>query len=138
MTPKTVLFLCVHNSARSQLAEAMLRAWGGGRFEAHSAGAEATRVRPEAVAVGREIELDLSGQESKTVERYAGQTFDWVISVCTEGRELCPYFPGAAHRTHWEVADPSAVTGGEELRLAAFRAARDLLADRVRKFVATA
>jgi arsenate reductase (thioredoxin) len=138
MTAPRVLFLCIHNSARSQLAEAMLRAWGGDRFEAYSAGAEATQVRPEAIAVGREIGLDLTGQESKTVQRYAGETFDWVVTVCSDGRELCPYFPGARQRAHWELPDPSAVEGDESQRLTAYRAVRDRLAEHMREFVAGA
>ena len=141
-TPRTprrrVLFVCTHNSARSQMAEAFLRAWGGDRFEAHSAGTEVTRVRPEAIAVMDELGLDLRGQRSKSVEGYLGQRFDWVITVCDDARENCPVFPGATRAEHWGFDDPSAAAGGEEERLAAFRRVRDEIGGRLRSFLAAA
>lgn len=126
-----VLFLCTHNSARSQMAEGLLRWLGGVRYEAFSAGTEATSVRPEAIAVMREIGIDISEQESKTLERFLGQEFDAVITVCDAANGACPVFPGARRRVHWSVRDPSTVEGTVEDRLAAFRRARDDLRARI-------
>ena len=134
--PRTrVLFLCTHNSARSQMAEGLLRA-GGGAFEALSAGTEATRVRPEAISVMAELGIDIAGHESKTLERYLGQPIDWLITVCDQAREACPTLPGVANQLHWSVEDPSLVAGTDDERLAAFRAARDDLAQRIDAFLA--
>lgn len=125
------LFVCTHNSARSQMAEGLLRNLAGERFEAFSAGTEATRVRPEAVSVMAEIGIDVSGQESKTLERYLGEPFDHVVTVCDEANEACPFFPGAKGRLHWSLPDPSAAEGTEEERLAVYRSVRDRLRDLV-------
>ncbi|HEX2221792.1 MAG TPA: arsenate reductase ArsC [Candidatus Limnocylindria bacterium] len=136
MSDKTrVLFLCTHNSARSQMAEGMLRAWAGDRFEALSAGTVATRVRPEAIAVMREVGIDISGQESKALERDIGERVDWLITVCDQARESCPVLPGVRRQLHWSVDDPSLVDGDEPERLAAFRRARDDLAGRIRRYL---
>ena len=102
-----VLFVCTHNSARSQMAEGMLRNLAEDRFEVHSAGTEATHVRRQAIKVMDEIGVDISGQESKTLERYLGEPFDYVITVCDEANEACPFFPGATNRLHWSFEDPS-------------------------------
>ena len=126
-----VLFLCTHNSARSQMAEGLLRHLGGDRFEAMSAGTEATRVRPLAVRAMEEIGVDVSGQESKTLERYLHEPFDYVITVCDEANEACPFFPGAARRLHWSFEDPSRAEGSEEERLAVFRSVRDRIRVRI-------
>lgn len=131
-----VLFVCTHNSARSQMAEGLLRHHGGGRFEAFSAGTEATSVRPEAIAVMEELGVDISGQESKTLERYLGEPFAWVVTVCDRARESCPIFPGAARTAHWSFDDPSEATGSEETRLAVFRRVRDEIDAAIRRFVA--
>jgi arsenate reductase len=132
MTEKAkVLFLCTHNSARSQMAEGLLRHLAGNRFEAHSAGTEATYVRPLAIRAMNEIGVDISGQESKTLVRYLGEPFDYVITVCDDANEACPFFPGATNRLHWSLPDPSAAKGTEEERLAVFRSVRDALRDRV-------
>jgi len=128
-----VIFVCTHNSARSQMAEGMLRAWAGDRYEVASAGTEATEVRPEAVAAMREIGIDISWHRSETIGAYTGQPFDWLITVCDDAREACPTLPGVSFSEHWNVDDPSAVHGAR--RLAAFRAARDDLAARVRAFI---
>jgi arsenate reductase len=120
------------------MAEGMLRAWGGERFEAFSAGTEATRVRPEAITVMGEIGIDISGQQSKTLEPFMGETFSWLITVCDDAREACPVVPGVAQQAHWSIEDPSGVDGGEETRLAAFREARDILRDRIHKFMLAA
>lgn len=124
-----VLFLCTHNSARSQMAEGYLRRLAGKRFEVVSAGTEATRVRPEARRVMEEVGADISGQESKMLERYLGEPFDFVITVCHAAGESCPAFPGRAERLHWSLPDPSQATGTEEERLAVFRQVRDRLRD---------
>jgi len=118
------------------MAEGMLRWWGGDRFEAHSAGSEATHVRPEAIAVMDELGIDLRSQRSKNLAEYAGQRFDWAITTCDENQESCPVFPGATHRAYWPFEDPSAAAGSPEERLAVFRRVRDELAARMREFIA--
>lgn len=130
-----VLFVCTHNSARSQMAEGMLRAWAGDRFEVASAGTEATQVRPEAIRVMAEIGIDIGAQTSKTLDRFLGQPFDWLVTVCDQAREACPTLPGVRRQGHWSVEDPSSVDGDEAGRIAAFRAARDDLRERVRDFI---
>jgi arsenate reductase len=132
MTEKAkVLFLCTHNSARSQMAEGLLRHLAGDRFEAHSAGTEVTHVRPLAIRAMDEIGVDISGQESKTLARYLREPFDYVITVCDDANEACPFFPGAKMRLHWSLPDPSAAKGAEEERLSVFRTVRDRIRDRV-------
>jgi arsenate reductase len=129
MKKTKVLFLCTHNSARSQMAEGLLRHLAGDRFEVMSAGTEATHVRPLAVRAMDEVGIDISGQESKTLDRYVGEPSDYVITVCEEANEACPFFPGAAERLHWSLPDPAAAQGTEEERLEVFRSVRDLLRD---------
>lgn len=131
MPKQRVLFLCSHNSARSQMAEGILRAWGGDRYEAHSAGTEATSVRPEAISAMAELGIDIGGQESKAVQRYSGAAFDIAVTVCEDANEACPYFP-AKRNLHWGFDDPAAVDGTEDERLAAFRRVRDEIATRIR------
>lgn len=133
MVKSRVLFLCTHNSARSQMAEGLLRHLAGDRFEAMSAGTEATHVRPEAVSVMAEIGTDISGQESETLDRYLGESFDYVVTVCDAANEACPFFPGAKARLHWSIDDPSRVKGEREARLAAFRSARDEIRARIER-----
>lgn len=130
-TPMRVLFLCTHNSARSQMAEGLLRTHGGSEFDAFSAGTEATRVRPEAIAVMKEIGIDISGQSSKALDRYLGHPFDLVITVCDTAAESCPVFLGAKQLLHWSFPDPSAVQGPEEVRLDTFRMVRDAIGRRI-------
>jgi len=124
-----VLFLCTHNSARSQMAEGLLRDLAGDRFEAFSAGTEATRVRQEAISVMAEIGVDISAQESKTLERYLASPLDLVVTVCDDANEACPVFPGTRDRLHWSFPDPSRVEG--EGRLRAFRDVRDEIRVRI-------
>jgi arsenate reductase (thioredoxin) len=128
---RRVLFLCTHNSARSQMAEGLLRSMAGDRFEAFSAGTEATRVRQEAISVMAEIGVDISAQESETLDRYLGETLDLVVTVCDDANEACPNFPGASERLHWSFPDPSKATGGYEERLRAFREVRDEIRARI-------
>ena len=136
--PRPVLFVCTHNSARSQMAEGMLRAWNGDDFEAHSAGTEVSTVRPEAIAVMAEIGIDISGHRSKSVEDFLGQKFEWVITVCDQARQNCPVFPGVEQTGHWSVEDPSEATGSEAQRLEAFRRVRDDLRSRIHVFILAA
>jgi arsenate reductase len=138
MTKQRVLFICTHNSARSQMAEAMLRTWAGDAFEVFSAGTEATSVRPQAIAVMDEIGIDIGGQKSKTLDRYLKEPFDWVITVCDTARQKCPVFPGVEQTAHWGVDDPTEATGTHADRLDAFRRARDDLRNRIRLFIAAA
>jgi arsenate reductase len=138
MPKRRVLFVCIHNSARSQMAEGMLRAWAGDRFETASGGTEARGVRPEAIQVMAELGIDISGHTSKTVEGFVGQPWDWLIPVCEEGCEACPYVPGAKAVLRWSFDDPSAATGSEAERLAEFRRVRDELATQIRAFITAA
>jgi len=123
-----VLFLCTHNSARSQMAEGLLRAMGGDKFEAFSAGTEATRVRPLAIKAMAELGIDISAQHSKVLTEYLSQPFDYVITVCDAANESCPIFPGATNRLHWSFPDPSKATGSEEAQLMVYRQVRDEIA----------
>ena len=132
---KRVLFLCTGNSARSQMAEGLLRSFGRGRYEVLSAGTRPSLVRPEAIAVMSELGIDLSGHRSKHVQEFDGQHFDYVITVCDDANESCPIFPGDTARIHWSVPDPAAVEGSETERLAAFRRVRDSLAETLRVFI---
>ena len=131
MTRKRVLFLCTHNSARSQMAEGLLRAAGGDRFDVFSAGTEATHVRPLAIRAMDEIDIDISGQQSKTLERYLHEPFDAVITVCDDANEACPVFLGAKERLHWSFPDPSKAAGNEEEQLAVYRSVRDAISARI-------
>jgi arsenate reductase (thioredoxin) len=126
-----ILFLCTHNSARSQMAEGLLRQLAGDRFEVMSAGTEATHIRPLAIRAMEEIGIDISGQESKTLDRYLDEPFDYVITVCDDANEACPFFPGAQSRLHWSFEDPSRVEGSEEDRMAVFRSVRDRIRERI-------
>lgn len=123
--PERVLFLCVRNSARSQMAEGLLRALGGDRYEVHSAGLSAGALLPEAVEVMREAGIDIRDQRSKAAQEYAGQEFDLVVTTCDEAKEACPLFPRARRTLHWSIPDPASALGAERMR--AFRAARDRL-----------
>jgi arsenate reductase len=125
---KRVLFLCSHNSARSQMAEGFLRAIGGERFEVQSAGTKATRVHPLAIAAMREVGIDLTGQRSKSVDD-VGEGWDVVVTVCDAH---CPIPPRSGMRLSWRFPDPSAATGTDEEKLAAFRRVRDGIQARVR------
>ena len=126
-----VLFLCTDNSARSQMAEGLLRDLGGDRFEPYSAGTEATHVRPLAIRAMAELHIEISEQESKTVDRYLDQPFDAVITVCDQANEACPVFFGARRRLHWSVPDPSKAEGSKEEQLEVYRQVRDAIRDRI-------
>lgn len=136
MQKKTVLILCTGNSARSQIAEGLLRHEAGDRFEVYSAGTRPTTVRPEAIVVMGEIGINISGQWAKSVDEFTGQEFDYVITVCNHAMELCPVFPGRSKHLHWSFKDPAAVQGSDEDRKAAFRKVRDEIRGRLDTFVA--
>ena len=129
-----ILVLCTGNSARSQMGEGLFRREGRGAWEVHSAGTRPSIVRPEAITVMREIGIDISGHRSKSVDEFAGQHFDYVVTVCDNARDACPVFPGGTKRIHWSFADPAVVAGTEDERLAAFRRTRDQIHARVREF----
>jgi arsenate reductase len=131
---KRVLILCTGNSARSQMAEGLLRNDAGNGFEVASAGTRPSQVRSEAIAVMREIGIDISGHRSKSVEEFAGRSFDYVLTVCDNARETCPIYPGHGNRIHHSFDDPAGVRGSEEERLAAFRRVRDEIRSYLRSF----
>ncbi|MBV8827973.1 MAG: arsenate reductase ArsC [Acidobacteriaceae bacterium] len=131
---KQVLILCTGNSARSQMAEGLLRHDAGEKFDVESAGTKPGSVRPEAIAVMREAGIDITGQRSKHVDEFAGQQFDYVITVCDNARETCPVFFGPAYKLHHDFEDPAGVTGSEQERLAVFRRVRDELRNYLRDF----
>ena len=133
--PIRVLFICTGNSARSQLAEALLRDFGGADFEAFSAGTEPKDVNPYAVRVLDEIGIDWSGARSKSATDFIGQPFDYVITVCDRARQTCPVFPGNHNTLHWGLDDPAEVEGPDEAKLEAFRRTRTEVATRLRPFV---
>jgi arsenate reductase len=137
--PIRVLFVCLHNSGRSQIAEALLREFGGPRFHVRSAGTNAGRVHPLAVRVLAEIGIDWTRARSKPVAEFADEHWDYVITVCDRARERCPVPPTwADNAMHWGLDDPADVEGTEEERLAAFHRTREELAARLRPFVEVA
>lgn len=138
MSKASVLFLCTSNSARSQMAEALLRERAGDRFETFSAGLEPTEVNPLAITVMAEAGIDISGQHAKGIEEYLGRRhFGYLITVCDQAAANCPVFPGIAARLHWSLVDPAAAEGTEEERLEVFRRVRDELARLIEEFAAT-
>jgi arsenate reductase len=131
---KRVLILCTGNSARSQMAEGLLRHDAGDGFVVESAGTKPSSVRPEAIAVMKEVGIDITSHLSKHVDEFAGQDFDYVLTVCNNAKESCPVFFGRATRLHHSFNDPAAVEGSEEKRLGAFRRVRDELRSYLKKF----
>jgi arsenate reductase len=134
---KRVLILCTGNSARSQMAEGLLRHDAGEQFEVESAGTKPSSVRPEAIIAMRELGIDIGGHRSKSVKEFDGQKFDYVITVCDSARESCPVFFGAAERLHHSFDDPAALDGSEEERLNLFRRVRGELRGYLREFALT-
>ena len=130
-----ILILCTGNSARSQMAEGLLRSMGSGTLDVFSAGTTPSVVRPEAIAVMAERGIDISDQTSKHVDEFKGQSFDYVITVCDNARETCPIFPATTRRIHWSLPDPAAVEGAEDQRLEAFRNVREMLTVRLGGFL---
>lgn len=129
-----VLFVCTGNSARSIMAEALLRQHGGDRFDVDSAGTEPRGVNPLTLRVLGESGIDASWARSKSVQDFLGQTFDYVITVCDQARQVCPVFPGVHESLHWGYEDPAEATGSDEERLAVFRRVFTQIGERVRQF----
>jgi arsenate reductase (thioredoxin) len=131
---KRILILCTGNSARSQMGEGLMRHDAGERFEAFSAGTKPGQVRSEAVTVMRELGIDISGHRSKSVDEFAGKSFDYVLTVCDNAKERCPIFPGKTITIHHNFKDPATLEGSEEERLALFRRVRDEMRQYLRGF----
>jgi arsenate reductase (thioredoxin) len=136
MNKPRVLFLCTANSCRSQMAEGMLRKLGGDQFEAASAGAQATRVNPDAIRVMKEIGIDIATHRSKDASEFRGQNFTYVVRVCDRAKETCPIFPGAFRYCDWGLDDPAAAKGNDGERMEVFRRVRNQIEARVREFIA--
>lgn len=132
--PIRVLFVCTGNSARSLMAEALLRQHGGDAFEVHSAGTEPKGVNPLTLRVLAEAGIDASWARSKSVDEFLGQSFDYVVTVCDQARQSCPVFPGVHESLHWGYEDPAAAAGSEEERMAVFRQVFTQLGERIRQF----
>ena len=130
-----VLFVCTHNASRSQMAEGFVRHLGGDAFEAYSAGTEPGELHPLAVEAMAEIGVDISGQGAKPVDDFVQQPFDYVITLCDDAKETCPFFPNASNRLHWSFPDPSVATGSHGERLAVFRTIRDGVRAQVEEFI---
>jgi arsenate reductase (thioredoxin) len=137
-SPTRVLFLCTGNSARSQMAEAILEQVGGAEFAVESAGTEPRGINPITLRVLADAGIDWSGATSKSVEQFVGQPFDYVITVCDRARQACPVFAGARALLHWDVEDPAEIAGSDDDKTAAFRAAYADLRGRIEGFVASA
>ena len=133
--PVRTLFLCTHNSARSQMAEGLLRTLGGRAVEVFSAGTETAQVHPLAVRAMDDLSIDIRGQSSKLLDIYRNELFDYVITVCDRARENCPVFPGHPEQIHWSFPDPAAVEGSDEDRFEAFRATAIQLKTRISYFL---
>ena len=137
MGKEQVLFLCTGNSARSQMAEALLREYARDRFEAYSAGLEPKGINPYTIRVMEEMSISLAGHRSKQLTEYVGQVdFDYLITVCDDADENCPFFPGMGQRLHWGFEDPAAFVGSEEETLAKFREVRDQIDERIQGWLA--
>jgi len=134
MKKKRVLILCTGNSARSQMAEGLLRHDAGDRFNVSSAGVKPSRIREEAITVMEELGIDLGGHRSKHVDEFAGQSFDFVLTVCDHARESCPVFPAGTLKIHQNFVDPALAEGSNEERLAVFRKVRDQIREYLRDF----
>ncbi len=135
MKKQKVLILCTGNSARSQMAEGLLRHMAGDRFEVESAGTIASFVRPQAIAAMAEIGIDISNHRSKCLDEFLDDPFDYVITVCDNAKESCPVFPGRAERIHWSFDDPAEADGDAVAQLAVFRRVRDEIKARLVEFI---
>lgn len=133
--PIRVLFVCTGNSARSIMAEALLRQHGGSAFEVHSAGTEPKGINPLTLRVLAEAGIEGSWARSKSVDEFVGQSFDYVITVCDQARQSCPVFPGATAPLHWGYEDPAAAEGTDEERLVVFRRVFTQLGGRIHQFI---
>lgn len=131
---KKVLFVCTHNSARSQISEGLLNYFGKDKYQAFSAGSTATKVNPFSIEALKEIGIDITHHYSKDMSEFENEIFDYVITVCDNAKESCPFFPGAKHYAHKSFKDPSAVTGNYEDKLNAFRNTRDEIKEWIFEF----
>jgi arsenate reductase len=134
MDKKRVLFICTHNSARSQMAEGIMNALYGDKFQAFSAGTNPSKVNPLAIEVLKEIGIDISHHRSKSIDEFKGETFDYVVTVCDNAKENCPYFPGGKKYVHRGFMDPASVEGTYEEKLSAFRKVRDEILNWIKEF----
>jgi arsenate reductase len=134
MKKKRVVILCTGNSARSQMAEGLLRHDAGESFDVESAGTKPSQVRPEAITVMKEIGVDIAFHRSKSVDEFIGQNFDYVLTVCDNAKESCPIFPGKTITIHRNFEDPAVVQGSAEDRLTVFRRVRDEIREYLREF----
>ncbi len=125
MPPKKVLFLCTHNSARSQIAEGLLRFLRGDRYEAHSAGTQPSRLNPYVKKAMEELGIDMSAHRSKKVDEYIEEEFDYIVTVCDHAKEACPYLPGGKKYLHKSFTDPSGFSGTDDEIMAGVRRVRD-------------
>ena len=130
---KRVLFLCTHNSCRSQMAESILRQFYGDKFEVFSAGIKPSEVNPYAIKCMAEVGIDISKHKSKSVERFSGERFDYVITVCDSAKESCPFFSGGVKCIHWNFIDPANASGSEKEMMAVFREIRDEIRNRIKE-----
>ena len=130
-----VIFLCTGNSCRSQMAEGWLRHLGGEQLEAFSAGTHPAGKNPLALCAMGEVGVDITGQESENLDKYAEQPFDYVITVCDRAREVCPVFPGGDRQLHWSFDDPAEAQGTDEERMPEFRRVRDEIRERIERFL---
>ena len=133
MPKKKVLFICTHNSARSQMAEGILRMLYGDQYEVYSAGTNPAGVNPYAVKVMKEIGIDITNHRSKSIEEFYGMSFDYVVTVCDSAKEACPFFPGGKTYLHKGFEDPSKCEGAEEEKLRLFRQIRDEIMEWIKK-----
>ena len=129
---KRVLFLCTHNSSRSQMAEGLLRYYGGTQFQVFSAGTFPSGVHPMAIEVMEERGIDLKGHRSKSIDEFLGQGFDFIVTTCDDARESCPVFPGQAEMLHWGLENPAGAEGSREEKREVFRRVRDELEELIR------
>lgn len=133
--PIRVLFLCTGNSARSQMAEALLRSFGGDDFEVYSAGTEPKELHPMTIQIMKESNIDISKQKSKHLNQYLDESFDYIITVCDRARDNCPTFPGDIERIHWSFDDPAGVTDDEDAQYQLFKRVRGEISERVRVWI---
>ena len=135
MSKEKVLFLCTGNSCRSQIAEGLLRHFGGDKFEVFSAGVDPKGVNPLSIKVMGEVDIDISNHKSKSVDEFLSGEFDYVITVCDNAKKVCPVFPGKFEKLHWDLVDPAEAKGTEEEKLKVFRKIRDQMKEYVNDFV---
>ena len=132
---KKILVLCTGNSCRSQMADGYLKELGKGKLEVYSAGVETHGVNPRAIKIMAEDGIDISGNTSDNVSQYAGMDFDYIITVCDNAKERCPYFPSKARRFHYNFPDPAKASGTEEQIMDSFRSARDMIREYCKEFI---